>query len=178
MNNILRHTLIPALAALCLTSAFAADEPICGTWRFWDQSVREMRPDGSSGQPGRPADSKWLRLSPPGANEPVYQIKDGSGRVIEALSLRNSATQLWSVKERKAKFTAVRIAAADVAALQAPGKAASPKKSAAKTATPAAPQNPTPQAPAAAPNGRQMTFAPDWMPNRQDISREFAKSLV
>lgn len=30
-------------------AAAGAVDPICGTWRFWNNSVREMRSDGSSG---------------------------------------------------------------------------------------------------------------------------------
>lgn len=157
-----------ALPIIALAASSWAMDPITGTWRFWNNSVREMRSDGSSGPPGHPGDSSWSRLSPSSAAEPAYQISYGGGKATDRLTLRGGGTQLWGMMNaRKPFLTATRIAESPPSqvATAKPGNAA-PRQSQPKAA-----QNPPPN------SGRQMVFAPDWLPAPQDISREFSRSL-
>jgi hypothetical protein len=179
MINTIYQKLIVALSALCCTCAVFADDPICGTWQFWNNSVREMRPDGSSGLPGKPGDSKWSRLSPPGFKEPTYLIKNGDGKEIDKLALRNSGSLLFGVKGRKPFLSAKRISGGSLPINPPPTSVVkSNPSSPQKNTQPVVPKVPsTPQVPASSQGNREMVFSPDWMPTKMDISREFAKAL-
>lgn len=86
----------------------AGDDPVTGTWRFWNNTLREMRPDGSSGAPGKPADATWKCLSAPGMIERVYMINYGGSTVFDKLTLRSQGQQLWGTAKNKPFLTAVR----------------------------------------------------------------------
>ena len=165
MNHFLQCSCSIVLGLMAATTVRAQPaDPICGTWRFWNNSVREMRPDGSSGPVGKPADAAWKRVTPGGIGEPSYRINYGGGKAFDTLTLRGGASQLWGMNGPKPFLTASRIG-------DLPLSASSPASR---------PGQKPPSSPESMPaqNQRRLLLANDWMPARQDISREFAKSLA
>lgn len=105
----MKHRIYTVLALFALNiSSYAADDPITGTWRFWNNSIREMRADGSSSPPGRPNDAIWKCLNPQSPTERGYEVNYGNGKAFDRLTLRNGNGELWGMNGKRPFLTARR----------------------------------------------------------------------
>lgn len=120
----------------CCVHALAAD-PITGTWRFFNGSLREMHADGTSSALGGAKDATWKCLTPAQASDRVYQIIYGGGRAQDRLTLRNGG-QLWGYDGRRPFLTASRTQDAPP-----PSPSPKPKPQPAPKPAPAPPPEPT-----------------------------------
>ncbi len=143
----------------------AAQDPITGTWRFFDNSVRELRADGTGGLPGRPADTAWRRVSPPTAAEPVYQIVYGNGAARDQLTLRGRGSELWGMGRGNRPFLTAR----RQGNLPQPAKPAQPPP----TTSPQVAPSPS----GVKTNYQGMVLSPKWMPERLGTDTKFMAGL-
>ena len=128
------HSAILTLSLVCgpLVSGQNID-PISGLWRFFNGSFREMRPDGTSGPPGQPADAEWRLISPPRNAERVYAITYGRGAARDTLTMNTAHNQLIGGTKKSPFLTAVR----EVEAPQAKPSTPTPSPSQMVNPTPA-----------------------------------------
>lgn len=174
MNSILRH-----LLALALTVFFASPvtrvcavepstpprpagsaDPILGKWRFFNNTTRSFRADGTSANEKGEQDAVWKCVDPVQLR---YVITYGGGKFVDQLFLKNGGAFLDGSNNFRAHVTATRIADA------APIAAQAPVPNGAAAGKPAKPPEP---------DEKEIALAPDWMPKRTMIAQEMMRNLA
>jgi hypothetical protein len=142
-----------ALAA----SAAPAIDPICGTWKWFDNNVREFQAGGIVVSRDGKTEALWQCETPnaPASSERRYVVTFGGGRFVDRLTLKNGGTFLDGVNNHRVRVTATRISAASTA--------------------PATAQQPQP-APGNGGLYGGMALAKDWITSTLQVRRELIAS--
>jgi len=109
MKTTLASLIASLLILACLPSGTAAAaDPVCGTWRWFDNHIRTFRPDGVVVNPSGQPEGTWRNEMSRGG-ERLYAITFGGGKWVDRLALKKGGNLLDGMNNVRFYVTAGRV---------------------------------------------------------------------